>query len=119
MDMDGDGVKYSLALARANVSVARRLGYDVAKVVAMLTIVNSDILQLPTAISLSKKCVKVIKQNLFWAFIYNIIGIPIAAGLLFPLFGVLLNPMWAGFAMALSSITVILNSLRLRWMKLN
>jgi len=80
----------------------------------MLTLISSDLMKIPQAIKLSQYTVATIKQNLFWAFIYNIIGIPIAAGLLYPVFGFLLNPMIAGAAMALSSVSVVSNSLRLR-----
>ena len=80
----------------------------------MVTLTTSDLLLLPKAIDLSRRTVRIIRQNLFWAFIYNIIGIPIAAGILYPVNGLLLNPMWASAAMAFSSISVVLNSLRLR-----
>lgn len=80
-----------------------------------MTIVSSDLKKIPQAIRLSRKTVRTIRQNLFWAFIYNLIGIPIAAGLLFPVNGFLLNPMLAGAAMALSSVCVVSNSLRLKW----
>jgi len=89
-------------------------GSDIAMDVAKMTIISSDLMKVPEAIFLSQRTVKIIKQNLFWAFIYNVIGIPIAAGVLFPLFGFLLNPMIAGAAMALSSVSVVTNSLRLR-----
>ena len=85
----------------------------------MMTIVSSNLTKIPIAIKLSKQTVSVIKQNLFWAFIYNIIGIPIAAGILFPINGFLLNPMLAGAAMALSSVSVVSNSLTLKWRKIN
>jgi P-type Cu2+ transporter len=85
--------------------------------VAAMTIVSSDLTKIPAAIRLSKQTVAAIRQNLFWAFIYNLIGIPIAAGVLFPFNGFLLNPMIAGAAMALSSISVVSNSLRLKWLR--
>jgi Cu2+-exporting ATPase len=93
-------------------------GSDIAIDVAKITLIFSDLSKIPQAINLSKQTVKIIKQNLFWAFIYNIIGIPIAAGILYPINGFLLNPMIAGAAMALSSVSVVSNSLRLKFLKI-
>jgi P-type Cu2+ transporter len=115
--MAGDGINDSTALAQADVSIAMGKGSDIAMDVARMTIISSDLNKIPTAIRLSKQTVRTIRQNLFWAFIYNLIGIPIAAGILYPVNGFLLNPMIAGAAMALSSVSVVSNSLRLKWKK--
>ena len=93
-------------------------GTDIAMETAMMTLTTSDLRLLPAAFSLSRQTMRIVRQNLFWAFIYNVIGIPIAAGLLYPALGVTLDPMWASAAMALSSVTVVTNSLRLKFFKI-
>ena len=112
--MVGDGINDSAALAQADLSIAMGHGSDIAMDTAMVTILSSDLLKISETIRLSQLTVRTIRQNLFWAFIYNLIGVPIAAGVLYPVNGFLLNPMIGGAAMAFSSVSVVTNSLRLR-----
>ena len=116
--MAGDGINDSAALARSDLGIAMGHGSDIAMEAAPVTIISSDLTKIAEAIRLSRLTVRTIRQNLFWAFIYNLIGVPVAAGVLYPLFGVQLDPMIAGAAMAMSSVSVVGNSLRLKRAKL-
>jgi Cu2+-exporting ATPase len=116
--MVGDGINDSAALAQADLSIAMGSGSDIAMNVSKMTIISSDLTKIPEALKLSKLTTQTIRQNLFWAFFYNLIAVPIAAGVLYPINGFLLNPMIGGIAMAFSSVSVVCNSLLLKRKKI-
>lgn len=114
----GDGINDSISIKQADIGIALNSGSDITKDAGDIILMNNELTSVTKSINLSKKSMATIKQNLFWAFFYNALGIPLAAGVLYPIIGVMLSPMYAGIAMSFSSVSVVLNSLRLKFTKL-